>query len=101
MEEQDAALDLKSIFKKYHWAAAVLLLGIFFMALPEKQSAMTGVTEAPAAAPCIQQELENLLQYLEGAGKVRLLLTQDWCSGPIRHVIWELWCFVRGQEIRR
>ena len=76
MEEQDAALDLKSIFKKYRWAAAVLLLGIFFMALPEKQSATTGVTEAPAAAPCIQQELENLLQNLEGAGKVRLLLTE-------------------------
>ena len=34
MDEQDAARDLKGIFKKYRWGAAVLLLGIFLMALP-------------------------------------------------------------------
>ena len=76
MDEQDAARDLRSIFRKYRWAAAVLLLGIFLMALPEKREDDPKPPEPVSAPDSIQQELENLLQHLEGAGKVRLLLTE-------------------------
>lgn len=73
IEAKDVIL---SYFRKYRWAAVILLIGLMLMALPqgkEAESAPEGA--AQAAEPDLQQELEDLLGRLEGAGKVRLLLT--------------------------
>lgn len=63
--------------KKYRTCLLVLLAGVVLMLLP------AGKTEAepPAAAPVqtqpdLQEELEQLLARLDGAGKVQVLLTQ-------------------------
>lgn len=76
MDEQDAGSGLISIFKKYRWAAAVVLLGVLLMMLPEKRPDTEATPEPEVSQTSMQQELENLLQHLEGAGKVRLLLTE-------------------------
>lgn len=65
-----------SCIKKYRWAALILLAGLLMMTIPEDKD-MEVVQEAviESAVPGLQQELEELLTRLEGAGKVRLLLT--------------------------
>lgn len=62
--------------KKYRYVALVLLAGLILMALPEKKTAA-----APAAEPQVTKEsdleesLEEILCQLQGAGKIRVLLT--------------------------
>lgn len=63
--------------KRNRYVVLVLVLGIVLMLLP---TGSTQETPAPAAADQtsvgLQEELESLLSSLEGAGKVRVLLTQ-------------------------
>ena len=65
--------------KKYRYVLLVLLAGIFLMALPDGEKAQTE-TEVPAiestAQPTLQDSLAEILSQIEGAGKVRVLLTQ-------------------------
>ena len=65
--------------KKYRYVLLVLLAGIFLMALPDGEKAQTE-TEVPAiestAQPTLQDSLAEILRQIEGAGKVRVLLTQ-------------------------
>lgn len=68
-----------TILKKYRWAAVVLLVGLVMMAFPDSKE-----VPMPAAAEIsqmeetgLQQELETLLSKLDGAGKVKVLLTVD------------------------
>lgn len=63
--------------KKYRTCLLVLLAGVVLMLLPAGKTE----TEPPAAAPVqtqsdLQEELEQLLARLDGAGKVQVLLTQ-------------------------
>lgn len=62
--------------QKYKYAALLLLLGIFLMALPQKQEPqdITPPTEDPQ--PQLQQSLTEILSRVEGAGKVQVLLTE-------------------------
>lgn len=68
--------DIRQLFQKYRWAALVLAAGLLLMCFPEKQEAV-----AASAAPQIQREeslqleLEELLSGLDGAGKVKVLLS--------------------------
>lgn len=78
MDWLEAKSSLASFLKKYQWAAVVILAGLILMALPdgaaeslpEPEAAETGHPEQT-----LQQELEEILSQLEGAGKVRVLLT--------------------------
>lgn len=67
------------MLKKYRWAAIVLLTGLILMAIPEKREPITvDVPEASGIGNVtLEQELENLLSKLDGAGKVTVLLTQE------------------------
>lgn len=63
--------------KKYRTCLLVLLVGVVLMLLPAGKTE----TETPAATPVqtqpdLQEELEQLLARLDGAGKVQVLLTQ-------------------------
>lgn len=64
--------------KKYRYVALVLAVGLLLMALPENKEEDTAtepVTEAQESQPGLQQSLEEILSQIEGAGKVRVLLT--------------------------
>lgn len=83
MDRAEAKQWITQWLKKYRWAALILLAGLMLMALPEEPEQST-----PAAVPqqqpqTLQQELETLLGRLQGAGKVRLLLTT--ASGAETH----------------
>lgn len=63
------------IIKKYRYVVLVILAGVALMCLPsEKETAAAPETVRPQ--PELQEELETLLSRLEGAGKVKVLLTQ-------------------------
>lgn len=67
----------KTLVLKYRYVVLVLLAGILLMLLPTGQNHSAASTEpALQAAADLQEELAELLSHLEGAGKVRVLLTE-------------------------
>lgn len=63
--------------KRNRCVVLVLLAGIVLMLLPTGGSGQESpVTPATQPSVALQEELESLLSHLEGAGKVRVLLTQ-------------------------
>ena len=87
MDWTDKKDTLILFLKKYRWAAVVLAVGILLMSLPEAGSSRKETTlptkEPQAAEDSFQQELEKLLSSMEGAGRVKLLLSVS--SGPENH----------------
>lgn len=76
MDWKDSKDAIAQFLKKYRWAAAVLLAGLVLMALPEGETGnVTPAPEEPARQETLQEELEVLLGKLDGAGKVKVLLT--------------------------
>ena len=86
---EKAAEHIHCFLSKYKYPCLILLLGLLLMLLPGRRNA--GKAEDQAAAPpvgnavanfsaqnyCAQteQDLEQILTQIEGAGKVRVLLT--------------------------
>lgn len=67
------------LIKKYRYVLLVLLAGIFLMALPESdktQPQTEPVSPVAETKPDLQVSLAEILSQIEGAGKVRVLLTQ-------------------------
>lgn len=69
----------KELVKKYRYVLLVVLAGLFLMALPDGKNAK--VAPEPAAAETepsqsLQTDLEEILSQIQGAGMVRVLLTQ-------------------------
>ena len=73
------ALKQRSLewFKKYRVCLLVLLAGVALMLLPEGKEQKEAIP-APQiqTQPDLQESLEELLSHMEGAVKVRVLLTQ-------------------------
>lgn len=72
----DRLKECRDFLKKYACVGLVLLLGIGFMLLPEKQTAVQ--EEDPpvqTTVPSLQESLEELLSQIDGAGRVQVLLT--------------------------
>ena len=70
---------IKEHGKKYRFPALILLLGIILMTLPikEKKAAEPVQTEEPNISQTdLQGALEDILCLIQGAGKVRVLLTE-------------------------
>lgn len=64
---------------KYRYFLLVLLVGLVLMLLPEKGE-RTGAPEMPAEETevvTMEQRLEVILGQIEGAGKVRVMLTEE------------------------
>lgn len=62
--------------KKYRYVALVLLAGLILMAMPEeKKTESAPEPEESETGPVLQEELEDILSHIQGAGKVRVLLT--------------------------
>jgi len=67
------------VLKKYRYVVIVLMAGILLMLLPDGTTQPEPSGPAPAAdpAPDLQSQLEELLSHMEGAGKVKVLLTES------------------------
>lgn len=66
--------------KEYRYVLLVLFLGIVLMLLPQSKAAEEGNKETlvpeTVAEESLQEQLEQLLSIVQGAGKVRVLLTE-------------------------
>ena len=68
---------LTEFLKQYKYAALIVVLGLILMLLP------SGKAEDPPSAPDtaraadLEGELEEILSQIHGAGRVRVLLTED------------------------
>lgn len=63
------------MIRKYRYVVLVILAGVVLMCLPSEKETVA-VQEESQSQPQLQEELETLLGRLEGAGKVKVLLTQ-------------------------
>ena len=76
MDHEEGKQALRAFFKKYRWAAAVILSGLVLMALPQGQEEVSEHVQTVLTQPGLAQQLETLLTNLQGAGTVRVLLTE-------------------------
>ena len=71
--------NFRDAVKKYRYVVVILLIGLFLMLIPEKEEPniqLPAVTNQERNHT-LQEELEELLSQLEGAGRVKVLLTQS------------------------
>lgn len=77
MEMKDLMQKCVDWIKKYKYAALIMLLGVILMCIPAKDK--TKQVEQEIADPVqqitIEEKLENVLSQLQGAGKVKVMLT--------------------------
>ena len=69
----------KELVRKYRYVLLVVLAGLFLMALPDGKNAKAVPETATAETEPrqdLQTELEEILSQIQGAGRVRVLLTQ-------------------------
>lgn len=69
---------LRNIIKKYKYAILVFMIGIVLMLLPSHGSGETVAEQetVPLQERSIHQELEEILSCIQGAGEVKVLLTE-------------------------
>ena len=79
MEIKKITGKLHKLVEKYKYAIVVLLIGLTLLLIPDKQSKPQKVeSSAPATAReeiLIQDSLVEILQSVDGAGKVKVLLS--------------------------
>lgn len=70
---------VKDLGKKYRYALLILLLGAVLMLFPTKSGKQQPIATQPPGdmqtQPDIGQQLESILGQIQGAGKVRVMLT--------------------------
>lgn len=71
--------SVKRVAAKYKYAAIVLLVGIVLLLLPQRNTTDSDVSEEPTqpitSQPLKQEALAEILQTIDGAGKVQVLLS--------------------------
>lgn len=71
---------IRASLGKYKWFILVLAIGLILMLFPGNNQEAVSQPQTSTKEPeqiSLQQELEQLLSQLEGAGKVRVLLTES------------------------
>ena len=76
MDHEEGKHALTDLIRKYRWAVAVLLAGIFLMMLPEGTTPSETDPVPDAQEKQLQEQLECLLSEICGAGRVEVLLTE-------------------------
>ena len=76
MDHEEQKQAVTAFFKKYRWAAAVVLCGLILMLLPQGKEEALEQPQTVLTQPGLAQQLETLLTNLQGAGTVRVLLTE-------------------------
>lgn len=67
---------INALFAKYKYPILVLLVGLGLMLLPSKPEP-SAQTPPPETEPSLEQRLEAILSQIDGAGQVRVLLTEE------------------------
>ena len=76
MGRTDIRQILILLFRKYRWAALILAAGLLLMCFPENQKPEPiPESQVVLQESSLQQSLEELLSKLDGAGKVKVLLS--------------------------
>ena len=79
MELKHKAEKLVLFLKKYKFVALILLLGLVFMLIPNTRSAEKKVPQTNTSAEkeeiTFEEKLAEILNQIDGAGKVRVMLT--------------------------
>ena len=76
MDRGDVKYIVTEFIRKYRWTVLVLALGLVLMCLPEKKQSAPGTAlQERNTEQSLQQSLEEILSGLEGAGKVKVLLS--------------------------
>ena len=77
MDVGNIRIKIIDFFKKYKYAAIVLLIGVVLMLVPtkHKETAPKVNIEQNAEKTQIDKELEQILSQIAGAGEVRVLLS--------------------------
>lgn len=72
---------VRNTLKKYRWAILILVIGLVLMMFPDgnniKESEPKAVSDITGTKPCLQEQLNEILSQLEGAGKVCVLITES------------------------
>ena len=67
----------KELIHKYRYLLLILLAGLLLMSLPEKEIPTAPVQEnSVPQEKTLQEDLEQILSKIKGAGKVQVLLTE-------------------------
>ena len=76
---------INALFGKYKYPILVVLVGLGLLLLPGREAEEPAVPVQAVAEESLEQRLEALLAQIEGAGAVRVLLTED--TG--RETLWQ------------
>lgn len=68
---------INAIFAKYKYPILVLLVGLGLMLLPEREASPAPAVPETVSEVSLERRLEELLSQVQGAGQVRVLLTED------------------------
>ena len=68
---------INALFGKYKYPILVVLVGLGLLLLPTGETEMPPVPVETVREASLEQRLEELLGQIEGAGTVRVLLTED------------------------
>lgn len=78
MDMTERKETLKEFIRRYRYVAIVLLAGLILMAWPEKGGDEPELQELSSESiPQLQDTLGEILSLVHGAGKVKVLLTQE------------------------
>lgn len=77
MEPVASGKQAMEFLKRYRYVVLVLMVGLFLMALPEEKGETLPAPSTVETAPSLQTQLEEILSQLQGAGKVKVLLSQS------------------------
>ena len=76
---------INALFGKYKYPILVVLVGMALLLLPGREAEEPEVPVVTVTEESLEQRLEALLAQIEGAGAVRVLLTED--TG--RETLWQ------------
>lgn len=80
METIEPGKRVRELLNKYKYALLILAVGLLLMLLPQQSATATEETEPTEAAEQIQtmeQLLQDILQQVDGAGEVAVLLSEQ------------------------
>ncbi len=81
MDVKKLQSSVKDLFRKYKYAALIIMIGIVLMLIPSQKTKPAETSAAKSSQELeeksIQEELENLLSKIEGAGSVKVMLKES------------------------
>ena len=77
MDGNEPRQRINALFGKYKYPILVVLVGLGLLLLPTQETEMPPVPVETVREASLEQRLEELLAQIEGAGAVRVLLTED------------------------